>query len=85
MALYPRCMRYDFYSETVNSFPVCKTRAFVLCAYLFSRADRSRGCTIGHQVTRIVRITVTGNLFFAVQGACELTIGLSLYRHYKRK
>lgn len=37
------------------------------------------------QVTRIVRITVAGNVFFLVRAACELTVGLSLYRYYKRE
>eukprot|EP00752_Nemacystus_decipiens_P008046 g7191.t1 len=36
------------------------------------------------QVTRIVRITVTGNVFFAIRAACELTVGWALYQHYKR-
>ncbi|CAM9784409.1 unnamed protein product, partial [Hapterophycus canaliculatus] len=36
------------------------------------------------QVTRIVRITVTGNVFFAVRAACELAVGMSLYLYYKQ-
>lgn len=36
-------------------------------------------------MTRIVRITVTGNVFFAVRAACELTVGLSLYIYFKRE
>lgn len=37
------------------------------------------------QVTRIVRITVTGNVFFAIRAACELAVGMSLYLYYKRE
>lgn len=40
-------------------------------------------CRFPVQVTRIVRITVTGNVFFAVRAACELVVGWSLYKHYK--
>ncbi|CAM9506425.1 unnamed protein product [Ectocarpus sp. 12 AP-2014] len=35
------------------------------------------------QVTRIVRITVTGNVFFAIRAVCELAVGLTLYMHFK--
>lgn len=42
-------------------------------------------CLCPVQVTRIVRITVTGNVFFAIRAACELTVAWSLYKHYKRE
>lgn len=28
---------------------------------------------------------MTGNVFFAVRGALELAVGISLYAHYKRE
>lgn len=42
-------------------------------------------CRYPEQVNRIVRITVTGNVFFAIRAACELTVGWALYKHYKRE
>ncbi|CAM9444562.1 unnamed protein product, partial [Ascophyllum nodosum] len=36
------------------------------------------------QITRIIRITIIANLFFAVRAACELTLAIVLYLHYKR-
>ena len=42
-------------------------------------------CRCPEQVNRIVRITVTGNVFFAIRAACELTVGWALYKHYQRE
>ncbi|CAM9234872.1 unnamed protein product [Choristocarpus tenellus] len=92
MILYTRQDRADHFMHIVICFLLVTSLVCSVEISRFSHRFRTVLQTLGAinqvsteaQVRRIVRITITGNVFFVLSAACELAVAASLFVYYKK-